>query len=239
MRQLLPALLLGGVLLASGCGSDAPSVEPPSGPRALTADEADRLAVVRLDNYKRDLAPFELVVPVGDQVLTIDGQVDFRDHRAIGALVTDDAPPSYGVVAWNLRSAGLLTTAEAVAPDQLADLPAEGWHVHALVPTDDLDATLLVLLNRALDRPENAQLLRQNGAQWRGATTFAGTDVDLMSATPEGQGQAITYYVDARGGLVRADLELADSARPATITFPAGDGAEVPVVKALGRAPAS
>lgn len=245
MRRLLAAAVLAVVLVASGCGSDDPDPSGDTqttrapGPRALTAEEADRLAVARFNNYKRDLVPFTLTVPVDAQTVTVTGRAAYRDHRAIGSLAADN-PAAYGVLAWNLRAVGLLATEAPVSESQLAQakqFPDTAWDVHDLtgdLTGSPLDAALLVLLNLALDRPENAQLLRQNGAQWQGAAEVDGTDVDLMTATPEGQGQTLTYYVDDLGNLLRVDLAVGGPV-PATITFGAGNAGAVPVVTAIGQ----
>lgn len=233
-------LALSVALLAGGCGSDEPTAEPTSGassgPRDLTSDEADRLAVARFNNYKRDRVPFTLVVPVDAQTVTVTGRAAFRDHLAIASLAADN-PSAYGVLAWNLKSVGLLATEGPVSDEQLTkakQFPDDAWDVHNLTDAP-LDSALLVLLNLALDRPENAQLLRQNGAQWQGEAEVDGTDVDLMTATPEGQGQTLTYYVDELGNLLRVDVALG-GAVPATITFGAGEASGVPVIPAIGQA---
>lgn len=242
MRRLLPALALSVALLASGCGSGDPGTTDPtpgapsSGPRDLTPDEADRLAVARFNNYKRDHVPFTLVVPVDAQTVTVTGRAAFREHLAIASLAADN-PAAYGVLAWNLKAVGLLPTGSPVSDEQLTKarrFPDDAWDVHDLADAP-LDAALLVLLNLALDRPENAQLLRQNGAQWQGEGSVDGTDVDLMTATPEGEGQTLTYYVDDLGTLLRVDIAVGGPV-PATITFGTGEAADVPVIAAIGQA---
>lgn len=72
-------------------------------------------------------------VPVVDQLLTLTGRTDFRTHRSIGwFVVTDDDVPSYGLIAWDLRSVALLPGDHTEVP---AELPAQGWE------TRPIDAT--------------------------------------------------------------------------------------------------
>jgi hypothetical protein len=214
-----------------------------SGPRALTADEADRLAVTRFNNYDRGVVPLSLVVPTDSgQVLTLEGRADLRKHRALASFTTDDTPPSHGVLAWDLRTVALLPTDDAVDGADAGALDdtlrLDGWQSMGARRGDALATALVIALNLAADRPENAQLLRQNGAQWLGETDLDGTAVTLMSAAPEGETQAVTYYVDPRGNLLRADVDTGLD-QPATIRFLSGDAAAVPSVPALRQAEAS
>lgn len=236
MRRLLAVLLLVAGLSA-GCGGsdDGPGTDAGDDqPRGLTVEEAERLAVVRFANYRRGGAPFLATVPTGDQVLALDGLVEFRDHHAIASFATDDAPPAFGVLAASFDAVGLLGTDVAVGADELAQYataPDDAWQTHAPDTDDPLDQLFMVLLNLGFDRPENAQLLRQNGAEWLGSSSVDGVAVDLMSPTPEAE-RTLVYYVDADGGLHRVDITLPGSDETATIQILDGEPT-VPVVKAV------
>jgi hypothetical protein len=252
MRRRL-AVLAALVALAPGlvaCSDDDPSADATTGsaptPRGVTADEADRLAAARLRTYQRELVSFEASVPVEAGTVTMHGRADMREHRAVAAAVSESSdaePPAYAIFAWNLAAAGFVQSEVEVTDaelDRADQIPTRSWGVHPLEGSSEpLDQVLLVLLNLAADRPENSQLLRQNGAQWRGETVVGGREVDIMAATPPESGGTLTYYVADDGTLVRVDVALGSSV-PGTITFQEDDAAavgEVPVVKALGATP--
>lgn len=246
MLALAGALVAG--LLVTGCAGDdgsEPGAEPTSatGTRPVTADEADRLAVSRFRNYERERVAFEVdVATTAGATFTMTGRADMRAHRAI-ASVTQADPAAYAVFAWNLASVAVVETGAAATDAELTnavDVPADRWQVRPLEEQQPVDQVLRVLLNLALDRPDNAQLLRQNGAQWQASTTVDGRKVDVMTATPADQGRTLTYYVASDDGtLVRVDV-AGDFARPATITFlptAPDDVAAVPRITALGAEP--
>ena len=240
IRLLVVASVVATLLVGCGDEGDEPDAAPTSaaGPRGVTSDEADRLAVSRFRNYQRELVPFEISVPVEEQVLTVTGRADMREHRAVGSAVAAD-PPAYATFAWNFAAVAVVDTETPATDAELGNVgkvPQAAWQVHSIESGEVLDQVLLVLLNLALDRPENAQLLRQNGAQWQAATVVDGKEVDIMTATPVGEGQTLSYYVDATGNLVRVDVAVGAD-RPATITFLDGEAAAVPVVTALGPTP--
>ena len=252
-RRLLGAGVVLGLVLAgtTACGDDDATTSPGAsqaadGPRPLTADEADVLAAVRVNNYRRELVPFTIDVPLEASRVVLTGRADMREHLAIaGGTSTPVAggAPAYATFAWNLTTMAVTDTAAAPTQEQLAlaaEVPQARWQVHPLAGSREaLDQVALVLLNLALDRPDNAQLLRQNGAEYRGSTVVDGTDVTIMSASPSGSAQTLTSYVDDTARLVRVDVATGAD-RPATITFLEGDASTVdpvPAIEALGPPP--
>lgn len=249
MKRLLAAVLV-VTALATGCGGDDepgadPSTSSSTGPRPVTSEESERLAIGRFRNYQRELVPFEITVaPAAGGTVTVTGRADMRLHHAVasGTAAGAGGAPAYATFAWNLAAVGVVDTQTPATPDQLAlvgKIPAAQWQVHPIDSTEPLDQAFRVLLNLALDRPDNAQLLRQNGAQWLASTVVDGKDVDVMTATPQGSGQTLSYYVADDGTIVRVDV-VSQGARPSTITFLDGDATDVgtvPVVKALGPDP--
>lgn len=249
-RAGVAAVLVLVAALGAGCSDDGdpdPSPTPSTGPRPLTVEEADLLAGVRANNYRREVVPFEVDVPVDTSLVTLVGRADMRDHLAVagGTSTQTDGSGSaaYATFAWNLGQMAIVDTDAAPTQDQLAQaakVPTARWEVHDLASsTQPLDQVARVLLNLAQDRADNAQLLRQNGAEYRGTTVVDGKDVTIMTAA-SGASQTLTYYVDPETGqLVRVDVDLGAS-RPATITFLDGDESTlgpVPVIKALGATP--
>lgn len=251
MRRLVAAAAvaaaLAGGLTACGDGDSTAAPADSSTPRALTADEADTFAAVRLNNYRREVVPFEIDVPVDGNEVSLVGRADMREHLAIAggtSTPSTGGSPAYATFAWNLARMAVVDTGAAPTQEQLAQarkVPVDSWQLHDIESsTEPLDSVARVLLNLALDRTDNAQLLQQNGAQYLGDTTVDGKDVSIMSATPPDQGQTLTYYIDPETArLVRVDVNVGAD-RPATITFLDGDEASVgavPVIKALGPTP--
>ncbi|MCW2812725.1 MAG: sle [Nocardioides sp.] len=242
------ALVLAGTTGCGDGGDGTPTTgaSDDTGTRPLTADEADVLAAVRVNNYRRELVAFTVDVPLETGLVSLTGRADMREHLAIaGGTSTPSAggAPAYATFAWNLTTMAVTDTAAAPTQEQLAlaaEVPTGRWQVHPLAGSSEaLDQVALVLLNLALDRPDNAQLLRQNGAEYRGSTVVDGTDVTIMSATPSSAGQGLTYYVDDTARLVRVDVATGGP-RPATVTFLDGDASSVdpvPAIEALGPPP--
>ncbi|WP_051681667.1 hypothetical protein [Cellulomonas sp. HZM] len=210
------ALLLGLVL--AGC-SGTPD------PRPVTGEEAQRLAVARLSVYEAHLVDLDLQVPVQGQTLHMSGRADMRTHAASVVVTTQDRPPRYALLQWDLDRSALLELPSATAP---ATLPTTGWQVAAIDPTDALGSALRITLNLASDRPENPVLLQQNGAQLVGTDTVDGTKVDVFTA-PGADGRTderLHYLVDAKGTLHRVDADtgaddhLVITLRPSSSTAP-------------------
>lgn len=230
LRRRCALGVAGALLTLSGaaCSTAEPSPTATSAAtrRPLTSTEADRFAVARFNNYSRGGAPVEVRVPLEGGVATITGAVDFRTHRGYG--IVDQGTGSgrtRGLIAWSFGGVGVHTLSGATLPSAL---PPTGWQARPLDQRSPLDATLTVLLNLAQDRPDNPQLLRQNGAEWVGSTTLDGVEVDLFTATPAASGGALTYYLDSSGLIHRVDLRIAGAAEPAVIGVGTGTAQPIP-----------
>lgn len=229
-----------GVVAAAVVGVTAFAVfggGDPEGPRALTSDEVNRLAIARFRNYEAGGRAVRITVPTTAGGLVVTGHVDYR------------AGLGYGVVHGSGRDAsgdGLIQwTATAVYAHPMADAPAEApasppdseWHRRALRTAGSaLDSALLITLNLGSDRPDNAELLPQNGAAWVGRDEVGGREVDVMSgpsarARPGTAGN-VRYWIDPDGTMHRVQADVASEPRPVVIDF---DGREyVPVRAAPG-----
>jgi hypothetical protein len=200
------------VLVATSGGSDRPGSSPSANaPRPVTADEANRLAVMRFQNYRTGLH-FRTTTNAG---LTLTGYLDFHQHLGY-AVASENGRPS--VVQWSsstlvewAAAAGVPTT------DPPAQLPATQHRSRALNPgTSDLDALLAILLALGQDRPDNAALVRQDGAMFVRTDTAGGVPVAvLLGPRVSGSGSsaagALTYWVDDAGQLLRVDIRLGHS----------------------------
>ncbi|MFD7154760.1 hypothetical protein ACFV9C_09190 [Kribbella sp. NPDC059898] len=194
------------VLVVVSSKSDA------SAPRALTADEANRLAITRFRNYETGGRAVRITVPDTAGGLTVTASVDFRSKRAYGEL----------------RGAGRNSSSDGVirwTPTQLsAASKTVGWTNRPLQTTGStLDTALRITLGLASDRPDNAQLLPQNGARQLGQETINGhrTDVMLGPAArdrPDTEG-TVKYWIAEDGTMYRVQLAVASEPQPVVIDF--------------------
>ncbi len=211
------AVTISIVLVVTSGGTKPSGGHPTASPRPLTADEADRLAVMRYRNYQTGLH-FRTTTNTG---LTLVGDLDFHKHVGY-AMATDAGQPS--PVQWNTST--LVQWAwptSAAAGEPPAKLPTTQHRTRALDPSkSDLDALLAILLALGQDRPDNSALIQQDGATYVRADSVGGVPVDVLDGPrTSGQGTAssgaLTYWVDASGHLRRADVVLGQSAVPVQI----------------------
>ncbi|MGW5054571.1 hypothetical protein [Actinokineospora sp. NPDC004072] len=211
-----------------------------SGPRALTADEANRLAITRFRNFEAGGRAVSITVPTTAGGLAIRGSVDFRAGLGYGVVrgIGRDAS-SNGLIQW---------TSNYVFVHPLDDIPAEaphappatGWHQRPLQKAGStLDSALLIALSLGSDRPDNAALLPQNGAEWVGRDQIGDQEVDIMSG-PAARGRPgtagnVRYWVDANGAMHRVQADVASEPQPVVIEF--DTQAYVPVQPAPGVTP--
>ncbi|HEV8560842.1 MAG TPA: hypothetical protein VGR06_31325 [Actinophytocola sp.] len=203
--------------LLTGCGTDVPEPHP------LTMAEAERLALVRYTNYETGVAFVTARIATGAGVLVLDGRVDFVRHLGHVALSTEGRsdPASAGLLQWGPTRVAFRQGLGQRAADPL---PPDAWQLRPLrTGGSELDVTLLLLLNVANDRPDNAQLLHQSTARWLRSDAVGGTPVDLFEGpTQPGKAARLTYWVDRDGKLRRLDARLGDTGAEATIDFTPG-----------------
>ncbi len=209
------ALLLGLLAGVAGCGRDG------SGPRALSAEEAERLALIRLTNYERGTSAFMAAVPVGSMRMRLDGRVDWPGNVGY-ALVTVAGGPAQ-LLQWTPARIAVLPDWEGPLPDRP---PAAGWLARTPVRTASFDAALLLILALAHDRPENAELLRQNGARRLRTVTRDGERLTVFQGPDRGR---IRYWVDADGELRRIEAQVGGDADTIVDLLPGPAPAVIPV----------
>lgn len=224
----LGATALVAVPALAGCSGEED--EPAPKPRALSATEAERLAAVRFKNYDAKGARVTADIESKGTKLRLVADVDHREHRGYGLLETlgrtDAAARS--LLAWSPEAVAVLEgTTARTAP---RELPTTGWVTREPQRYgSDLDSTLLLLLNLAADRPDNAQLLRSSNARWVRADKVGKERVDVMTGPDpvKGEGaekasrgaQRLTYWVSEDGLIRRLDVRLGDGAGSATIRY--------------------
>jgi len=221
------------VLAAAACTAcgDSDAVSP----RALTADEADRLAITRFRNFEAGGRAVTITVPDPAGGLVITGSVDYRNRLGYGVVRgTGRNTSGDGLIEWTDTTV-LVHPMEEV-PAQAPDTPpATGWHNRPLLASGStLDTALTIVLGLGSDRPDNAQLLPQNGAAWIGQDQVNGHPVDVMAGPgtrdrPDTAG-SVRYWLGQDGTMHRVRAAVASEPEPVVIDFDTHSRAAVPPV---------
>lgn len=260
-RLPLPARTLHRRLLCAALGVGAASLVtvgvlaatgPSEGPRPVTTEEAEQLAFSRFGLFEQSPLEVEAEVPMGDSSLRVRALVDYRAHRAVGSYTAGGAK---GLLAWDATGlavakgeAGPATAAVAAA----GKLPSRAWSPRAY-STDPLDAALRIAMALGSDRPDNPQLLAQQGAMRLGEEQLDGATYRLYSgprpaansarrgasAAPSGAGRPapavrpparspLTYWIGEDRNLRRVVIQPAQGGAPSRIEFGRTAKAKVP-----------
>ncbi|MFJ6010827.1 hypothetical protein [Streptomyces sp. NPDC092952] len=212
------------------------------GPRPVTLDEAQRLAMTRFTLYEAGTVRVDTTVEAGGGTTTVHGLVDFRTRHAVGGYTATRAGGTEtGLIAWD-------TTGLAVAPGP-ASAPGPGgmaatvraaaavqprsWSPRAYTG-DPLDSALRLVMSLAADRPDNPQLLTRAGPRHLREETLGTTAYAVLSGPRRGGGprdgrSPLTYWVDGAGRLGRLEAVIASLPDPARMEFAPGPaGLHVP-----------
>ncbi|WP_407075519.1 hypothetical protein [Streptomyces sp. SID6139] len=232
-------------LIGGGVGGGIDGGGDSAGRRALTADEANRLAITRFLNYQAGGRAVTITAPSAAGGLVVTGSVDYR--AGIGYGVVRGAgrdTSSDGLIQWTATAVLVhpMTDAPATAPPAP---PASGWYRRPLQKSgSSLDSSLAIALGLGSDRPDNAELLPQNGAAMVGKDKVRGHSVDVMAgpnarATSDNSftlgsnsGSAVRYWIGSDGTMYRVRAGVASEAQPVVIDF--DDRKYVPVRAAPG-----
>ncbi|MGW3008602.1 hypothetical protein ACWC9R_07140 [Streptomyces sp. NPDC001219] len=213
----------------------------PSGPRALTSDEVNRLAITRFRNYQAHGRAVTITVPGTAGGLIVTGSVDYQGKRGYGVVHgTGRDTAGDGLIGWTATSVSVhpMANAPAHAP---ASPPRSAWYSRPLLSSGSaLDSSLTIALRLGSDRPDNAQLLPQNGAAWWGRDQVDGHQVDVMTgpSSPDRPGTAgnVRYWVGPDGTMYRVRVSVASESQPVLIDFDTQK--YVPVKPVPGATPA-
>ncbi|MGW4381081.1 hypothetical protein [Kitasatospora sp. NPDC004531] len=204
-----------------------------AGPRALTSDEAGRLALTRFRNYEAGGRAVTITVPGTGGELVVTASVDYRTKTGYGTVHGSGRDASSdGLIQWTPTTVRVLPTAEAPATAPPAP-PASGWSARPLRSTGNtLDAALSIALGLGSDRPENALLLTQNGARWLSRADLNGHRTDVMTG-PNARGtsdtsDSVRYWIDPDGTMFRVQAAVASEPKPVVIDFDTHASAPVP-----------
>ncbi|WP_413812988.1 hypothetical protein [Streptomyces sp. OE57] len=209
----------------------ADSDSAPTGPRELTSDQAGRLAVTRFLNFQEGGRAMTINVPGTAGGLMITGSIDYRRKIGYGAVHgTGRDSSSDGLIQWTATTVSVhpMANTPAKAP---ARPPESGWSSRPLQRYgSSLDSSLAIALKLGSDRPDNAELLPQNGAAWVGRDRLDGRQVDIMTgpsaarATPgtagaSGPEGAVRYWIGSDGTMYRVRVGVASASQPVVIDF--------------------
>jgi len=195
-----------------------------SGPRAVTSDEASRLATARFRNFESRVRAVTITVPDPAGGLVVTGSVDYRQKAGYGVVKGRGRNDSGdGLIRWTATRIELLPLPAAPARAPAAP-PMSGWAARPLTASaGSLDRALSIALGLGADRPDNAQLLPQNGASWIAADQVNGRPVDIFTG-PEsrdrgGLAQSVRYWLDRDGLMQRVQAAIPEEADPVVIDF--------------------
>ncbi|MFB7629923.1 hypothetical protein ACFC0M_03085 [Streptomyces sp. NPDC056149] len=196
----------------------------PGGPRALTSDEVNRLAITRFRNYQAHGRAVTISVPSTTGGLLITGSVDYRAKVGYGVVHgTGRDAAGDGLIQWKAGTVLVrpMANAPAVAP---ASPPASGWYGRPSQPSGSaLDSGLAIALGLGSNRPDNAELLPQNGAAWVGQGQSRGRGVDIMLGPHTGVGAGtsgtVRYWIGPDGTMYRVQADVASASQPVVIDF--------------------
>ncbi|MGW2024448.1 hypothetical protein [Streptomyces decoyicus] len=193
-------------------------------PRPLTTDEASRLAITRFRNYQAQGRAVTITVPGTAGGLTVTGSVDYRRKLGYGVVHgTGRDKSSDGLIQWTPTSVHVrpMSDAPAHAP---ASPPGSGWYDRPLLSSGSvLDTSLSIALGLGGDRPDNAELLPQNGAAWWGREQVDGRWMDVMTgpSSPDRSGTAgnVRYWIGSDGTMYRVRVSVGSQPEPVVIDF--------------------
>ncbi|MFI0977391.1 hypothetical protein ACH4SP_10225 [Streptomyces sp. NPDC021093] len=247
--SFLPARSLHrGVLLAAlGLGVSALvavlflASGPADDPRPLSTEQAEQMALSRFSLYEK--SPLEVVAraPMGSSAVEVRAVIDYRAQRAVG---TYTAGGSRGLIAWDATGLAVAEGTAGSAADATAAavrLGSRAWSPRAY-SGDPLDAVLRVAMGLGTDRPDNPQLLAQQGALYLGQGEWNGAAYHLYSgprpaparkaahptardagrtapAGPAGARSPLTYWINEQSGLGRVEIRPASAAAASRIDF--------------------
>ncbi|GAA0622464.1 hypothetical protein GCM10010174_46750 [Kutzneria viridogrisea] len=196
----------------------------PAGPRALTSDEANRLAITRFRNYQAGGRAVRITVPGTAGQLVITGSVDYRTKLGYGVVHgTGRDTSSDGLIEWTAETVLVHPMANAPA-DAPASPPGADWHSRPLQTSgSSLDSSLAIALSLGGDRPDNVELLQQNGAGWVGQDQLGGHQVDVMTGpsagAKPGTAGTVRYWIGSDGTMYRVQASVASEPQPVVIDF--------------------
>ncbi|SCL69617.1 hypothetical protein GA0070606_5137 [Micromonospora citrea] len=230
--------VLSATALVVGLLSWSPDRSEP--PRALTGDERDRLAAMRVTNVRDLRAGVRVTAGAGPARTELVGWVDWSRPLLYLDVGGPGAGAERGLLQATPTVAVLRPDPSAVptpAPPPLVP-PAGRWRLHDPAAGRGLAAVLDLLFRLGADRPEPPA----ESARWVGRATVGAEPVDILQAPPPIQGTppsapaARRYWLDRDARLHRLETEL-PGLGPVTVQLTRTDRPTLRPVDALGGHP--
>ncbi|MGQ0844108.1 MAG: hypothetical protein ACT4QF_08220 [Sporichthyaceae bacterium] len=205
------AIGVGGGTVAALVSGSGEAAQSRTG-RALTAAEADRLALARFQMYRGTGTHFRSQVVSAGSAVDLSGDVDFR--RRLGLAQASVQGKDSFTLQWNAANLAAWPGGSGVL-EPPARLPSTDPEMRALDPaTIGVDSILALMLALGQDRPDEAQQLRQNGTAWLRRERVNGIDCDVV-AGPAAEGAKagnVVYWVGPNSELPRVEAYLGGGA---------------------------
>lgn len=243
-RTLLAALGVTAAASAAALVVGLPDWSPDrAGPtRPLTTAEAQRLAAMRITNYRDVRAGVQVTVGAGARRTELVGWVDWARPLAYLDVSGPGAGADRGLVQAT-RSAVVARPGPAAAATPARPPlvpPTDQWRLRDLPAGRGLAAVLDLLLSLGADQPEPAP----GQARWLDRDTDAGTPVDIVQAPlpgtagapAGGRGREARFWLDRDARLHRLEGRLPDDT-PVTVALERTDRPTLRPVDALGGRP--
>ncbi|MFG3715137.1 hypothetical protein ACIBTZ_04830 [Micromonospora sp. NPDC049460] len=234
--------VLSAAALVAGLLSWSPDRSEPS--RALTGDERERLAAMRVTNHRDLRAGVRVTTGTGSDRIELVGWVDWSRPLVYLDVGGPGAGAERGLLQATPTVAVLRPDPSAVptaAPPPLVP-PADRWRLHDPSGGRGLAAVLDLLFRLGADRPEPPSA----AARWVGRATVGAERVDILQApsapgTPPPPASAATgdhprYWLDRDARLHRLETGL-PGVGPVTVQFTRTNRPTLRPVDALGGRP--
>ncbi|WP_194822264.1 hypothetical protein [Micromonospora sp. S-DT3-3-22] len=157
---------------------------PTAAARALTDDEAERLAAVRVGTYRDVRAGVRVAVGTGAGRTDLVGWVDWSRPLAYLDVGGPGAGQDRGLVQATPSAVVQRPDPAAIVTPARPPLvpPGDRWRLRNPPPGRGLAGALTVLFALAADRAAPAAPLRAGGGRWLGRETLGGDPVDVLQA---------------------------------------------------------
>ncbi|WBB54118.1 hypothetical protein [Verrucosispora sp. WMMD573] len=235
--------VLSAVLLVATLVNWTPDGPPP---RDLTTAERERLAVMRVTNYRELRAGLHVTAGADAARTDLLGWVDWARRLAYLDVGGPGAGPSRGLAQATPTVLVIRPDPVAVPTPAMPPLvpPADGWRL----PADRrLDPLLGMIFSLAADRPES---MSRWAGRWVGREHLNGEPVDVLEVSTPGAGPSasrgpaatadtgvpVRYWLDRAGRLHRVQTDLAGIG-PVTVAVNRADRPTLRPVEALGGRP--
>jgi hypothetical protein len=220
-----------GSMIASACskgssdGATSPTAPAEGETRALTSNEAARMAETLFLNYDLAGATFDLKVQLPDSnTIRLVGEVDWTNHVGHALMTASGREAAITEVYWS--ESGVLervprATEIAISTSrpsfEFIARPPDPANVH-------LDAMLGVITGLASQQRDNPLLIQQTeGSAWVRSETLRSTEVDVLR-----YGTRNLYWLDEVGTMLRFEGNTAAGDRPFVIDLLSHEPQDIP-----------